>query len=168
MQSKLLQTLVPILGFFGLSAWQYISDYLVKGAFPQGWPALKAVLLAAFGSALYATLLHYRNPPQVEGDLKESDRRGEVARMVMVQKTKLFAVLLAVGLLGLSACASVQPSVKAICAVCQGVCPLVAGVGPAKASPAKVLACPASELIVINWKAVEKGAEAQLECKILK
>jgi len=61
------------------------------------------------------------------------------------------------GTLLLAGCASLSPSVKAVCSVCQGVCPLVT------LTPA--LACAQGQLRVMNWKDVEKkGAEPKLEC----
>lgn len=61
--------------------------------------------------------------------------------------------------LTLSACASVQPTVKVVCSVCQSVCPLVS------LSQSKALTCPQGELVIVNWKDVEKGIPAKLECK---
>jgi len=53
-------------------------------------------------------------------------------------------------------CASLTPSVKAVCSVCSTVCPLVGMVRP----------CPEGmEAVVTNWKAVEGGAEPRIECR---
>ena len=59
----------------------------------------------------------------------------------------------------LSACASLQPSVKAVCSVCTTVCPVVNGL---RAVPVCV---EGKRMVVVNWKAVEKGEEPRVECK---
>ncbi len=61
----------------------------------------------------------------------------------------------------LTGCASLQPSVKAVCGVCQSVCPLVS----LTPGTPQTLACPKGQLRVMNWKDVEKkGEKPVLEC----
>jgi len=67
-------------------------------------------------------------------------------------------LLVVFGLLLLTGCASLQPSVKAVCSVCSTVCPFVSGL---RAAPQ----CEKGQLVVTNWAAVEKGADPVVECK---
>lgn len=68
--------------------------------------------------------------------------------------------LLIVTCLFLGGCASIQPSVKAVCAVCSTVCPFV---GALRSAP---VACADKQRAVIaNWPEVEKGAEPVVVCK---
>jgi hypothetical protein len=66
--------------------------------------------------------------------------------------------------LGLTSCASFQPTAKAICDAAKTVCPLVAGTTTLKAE-AQMQCAGSAKLVIVNWKKVEGGAKPIFACK---
>lgn len=65
----------------------------------------------------------------------------------------------------LISCASLSPSVKAVCTVCNFTCPLIDKGTVSGTIDGFKLECPIERLFITNWKEVEKGVEPEFGCK---
>lgn len=65
----------------------------------------------------------------------------------------------------LISCASLSPSVKAVCAVCDITCPFINKGALSGTSRGVAMECPIERLFITNWKEVEKGVEPEFGCK---